>query len=110
MQGLQRDSCTEWKVVLNDLSRWLSILDPLLTCLVSILFGVRLEWKVQASTYGFILHLFRKLVKFILSSMSILGTHSCWVGNSDPAEEKGDPAVSQIHHPLVLARSLSPCN
>lgn len=25
--------------------------------------------------------------------MSILGTHSCWVGNSDPDEEKGNPAV-----------------
>ena len=25
--------------------------------------------------------------------MSILGSHSCWVGNSDPAEEKGAPAV-----------------
>ena len=25
--------------------------------------------------------------------MSILGSHSCWVGNSDSAEEKGAPAV-----------------
>ena len=25
--------------------------------------------------------------------MSVLGTHSCWVGNSDPAGENRSPAV-----------------
>jgi hypothetical protein len=77
------------------------------------LFYLAPGWRESTSTcpltHGLFCYLLREQVKFILSSLSILDLHSCWVGNSDPAGEEEGTQLSVTHHPLVLLRSLPPC-
>lgn len=69
------------------------------------------DWREQAPIYGLIFATFPGSEwNVYLLQMPILGVNSCWVGNSDPSEEKeGTPALSGSP-PFMLPRSSSPCN